>query len=665
MASNLKVTLGVIDNATKTLNKVTGEFDKFGKNITSGLKKTAVAGGAAFAGMFAINSLKNQFKSAMDLADGVRKMADQWGMATEEAQKWDYVARMNKTSAQALQGGFSDLAQRIYDAKNGSAENKKAFEDLNVSITDGNGNLRNQNDIIKETVLALSREEDVTKRAALAQKLLGGAGNELATILKQGEGAILDQLDAADKYGQVLSEDTMQKLEMSSDALDTLKQSFTVTSAEIMSNAAPAITFISEKMLDLSKFISEASDTWSRAWEHWFGVVEWEKTGEQVNRIQSEIKEYTEALKDNESIVARMTQLKAKGSWYDPDALEQAKQNITFIKGQIQELNRESQGLVKGTSASNSETESGTGQGATTVSDAQLKRHDKNLQKMYEDTKKWGEEQAKLHWEARQNELDEINNQHEKRREYMYADAQARFEILSESQQLLSDTRISMIESESEREIVLLDQKYDTLRTKAAGNAEALKNIEQSYAIEKNRINDMVLKNQIENSHAGMRAMSGNLETMAGEWKGFAVAYKPIAIAQATWDTYNAANAAYKSMAGIPVVGPGLGIAAATTAIGAGLANVNSIIKTKFASGTMYAPEGWSLVGEQGPELRYITQGTTIYNNRETKQMMNNSNIHVHLYDNNRNQTMELVQQIESGDSDNFIRSIKNRMQII
>ena len=134
---------------------------------------------------------------------------------------------------------------------------------------------------------------------------------------------------------------------------------------------------------------------------------------------------------------------------------------------------------------------------------------------------------------------------------------------------------------------------------------------------------------------------------------------------QATWDTYNSANAAYKAMAGIPVVGPGLGIAAAATAIGAGLANVNSIIKTKFASGTMYAPEGWSLVGEQGPELRYITQGTTIYNNRETKQMMNNSNIHVHLYDNNRNQTMELVQQIESGDSDSFIRSIKNRMQVV
>lgn len=662
MASNLKVTLGVIDNATKTLKKVTGEFDKFGKDITSSLKKTAMRGAAALAGMFAIRGLQNQFKSAMDLADGVRKMADQWGMATEEAQKWDYVARMNKTSAQALQRGFSNIAQRVYDAQRGVAMYRDSFNDLNVDITDGNGNLRNQSDIIKETVLALSREEDVTKRAGLAQKLLGRAGNELATILKQGEGAILDQLEAAEEYNQVLSEDSMVKLEYTSDELDRMNKAFKVGSAEMMASFAPAITNIVNKVTKLSEVLQNAAIGWS-----WLlGGKEFsEEQQDRLNAIGKEIKEYARLKREQEDILVRQEQNKAKGKWFDQEAIDDAENSIAFIREEIKKLNEESQKIANPFAAmAGDDGNEGSGESSTS-SNAQLKRHDKNLQKMYEDTKKWGEEQAKLHWSARQNELTVVNEQYQKTREYMYADAQARFEILSESQQLLSDTRISMIESESEREIALLDQKYDTLRTKAAGNAEALKNIEQFYAMEKNRINDMVLKNQIENSHAGMRVMSGNLETMAGEWKGFAVAYKPIAIAQATWDTYNAANAAYKSMAGIPVVGPGLGIAAAATAIGAGLANVNSIIKTKFASGTMYAPEGWSLVGEQGPELRYITQGTTIYNNRETKQMMNNSNIHVHLYDNNRNQTMELVQQIESGDGDSFIRSIKNRMQVV
>jgi hypothetical protein len=516
---------------------------------------------------------------------------------------------------------------------------------------------------------------------------LGRAGNELATILKQGEGAILDQLDAADKYGQVLSEDTMVKLEKASDTLETFNRNMKINSAEIISNFAPAIDSITDALIPATQKIGEFLKTYTSAAEisgkiiggqslesiRTDNAIDYAKTLEidkqkdylfnlrQLKLEKIEAKEAEISQKQLEVDNARNTGFKRLADARTKD-LEKLKSQLFDLEGQSLRLKN----ALKGAFATDETGTTGTTTGSDSdATNAQLKRHDKNLQKMYEDTKKWGEEQAKLHWEARQNELTVVNEQYQKTREYMYADAQARFEILSESQQLLSDTRISMIESESEREIVLLDQKYDTLRTKAAGNAEALKNIEQSYAIEKNRINDMVLKNQIENAHAGMRSMSGNLETMAGEWKGFAVAYKPIAIAQATWDTYNSANAAYKAMAGIPVVGPGLGIAAAATAIGAGLANVNSIIKTKFASGTMYAPEGWSLVGEQGPELRYITQGTTIYNNRETKQMMNNSNIHVHLYDNNRNQTMELVQQIESGDSDSFIRSIKNRMQVV
>jgi hypothetical protein len=56
-------------------------------------------------------------------------------------------------------------------------------------------------------------------------------------------------------------------------------------------------------------------------------------------------------------------------------------------------------------------------------------------------------------------------------------------------------------------------------------------------------------------------------------------------IAGATMDTFKAANGAYASLATIPVVGPGLGIAAAALAIGAGLANVKNIASQQFGGG--------------------------------------------------------------------------------
>lgn len=60
---------------------------------------------------------------------------------------------------------------------------------------------------------------------------------------------------------------------------------------------------------------------------------------------------------------------------------------------------------------------------------------------------------------------------------------------------------------------------------------------------------------------------------------------KAAAIAQATIDTYKAANAAYSAMAGIPIIGPALGAAAAAAAIVAGLNNVAQISNIKLAEG--------------------------------------------------------------------------------
>ena len=71
-------------------------------------------------------------------------------------------------------------------------------------------------------------------------------------------------------------------------------------------------------------------------------------------------------------------------------------------------------------------------------------------------------------------------------------------------------------------------------------------------------------------------SMFGSLSSILGEESK---AGKAFAVAQATIDTYKAANAAYASLAGIPVVGPGLGAAAAAAAVLAGVANVKKILE--------------------------------------------------------------------------------------
>lgn len=73
--------------------------------------------------------------------------------------------------------------------------------------------------------------------------------------------------------------------------------------------------------------------------------------------------------------------------------------------------------------------------------------------------------------------------------------------------------------------------------------------------------------------------------SMASIWGEESKVGKGFATAQALIDTYSAANSAYSAMAGIPIVGPALGIAAAAAAVVAGIANVKKIWEVDETSG--------------------------------------------------------------------------------
>ena len=87
----------------------------------------------------------------------------------------------------------------------------------------------------------------------------------------------------------------------------------------------------------------------------------------------------------------------------------------------------------------------------------------------------------------------------------------------------------------------------------------------------------------------GLNAAStalGNLSSlMSSENKKQFEIGKAAAKGQAVIDTIASAQAAYKSLAGIPIVGPGLGVAAAAAATVAGLARISAINSTSFGGG--------------------------------------------------------------------------------
>ncbi len=167
-------------------------------------------------------------------------------------------------------------------------------------------------------------------------------------------------------------------------------------------------------------------------------------------------------------------------------------------------------------------------------------------------------------------------------------DAQARA-VEEGNQQELEDTRqdfeirsLELAGNTYDAQMDSIERFYEQRKAKlmAAGLSE--QQIEEQKEAAKQRIRDTYNQRAVQ----GASKTLGDLAKAAKAFgkKGFAV-WKRLAQIQAIVDTYSGATAAYKSMAGIPYVGPVLGAIAAAAAIAAGLANVAEINKQKFATG--------------------------------------------------------------------------------
>ena len=131
------------------------------------------------------------------------------------------------------------------------------------------------------------------------------------------------------------------------------------------------------------------------------------------------------------------------------------------------------------------------------------------------------------------------------------------------------------LEEAMQSELAAIDAKYKPSDTeiikKSARTFEEMSKNEVKWA-------EMTAeeKMNIMSSTAGSLAKILGEETAAG---------KSAAIIQATIDTYQSANASYKSLSGIPVVGPVLGGIAAAAAVASGIANVKAIASTGGGGG--------------------------------------------------------------------------------
>lgn len=181
---------------------------------------------------------------------------------------------------------------------------------------------------------------------------------------------------------------------------------------------------------------------------------------------------------------------------------------------------------------------------------------------------KWTAEFFENERKRSQKKIEDLELMNKWTEEYFEKEQKRELTDIENSMIIKANNVFAVIDLEKKKNGILREQEIEDAEKTGA----SVQLINEKYAKLDKDLDEKKLKTKI-----GLASeFFNNVATIAG--KQTAVG-KAAAIAAATIDTYASATASYKALAGIPIVGPVLGFAAAAAAIAAGLLNVRQILK--------------------------------------------------------------------------------------
>lgn len=199
-------------------------WEKLGNGMKSAgelaAKAAAAIAAAAVAGGTAVVAMTTK---AGVLADDINTLSAQTGLSTEEIQKFAYASDIIDVDIETLAKSMAKLTKNMSIAKRGSGAAADAFAALGVSITDGNGELRNNQDVMTDVIASLGAMENETQRDAYAMEIFGKSAQDLNPLILGGAEALEALGTQAQDAGLILSQEALDGLNDYNDKVDVLK----------------------------------------------------------------------------------------------------------------------------------------------------------------------------------------------------------------------------------------------------------------------------------------------------------------------------------------------------------------------------------------------------------------------------------------------------------
>lgn len=180
----------------KVSNRVSGRVSGGFKNAARGAAGLAVG----FAG---IAGAKKAISTTEELAKTTLSLNKNLGLSVGTASKFGAVLKARGVDTKQVNMAFGTFSKQVEAAKKGTASASDAFEQLGVS--QGAVAKSDPYVLIQRVADGMKRLGPGTDRTAIAMKLFGRGWQSLGPLLRDGSGALNDQLALAEKYGATFS----------------------------------------------------------------------------------------------------------------------------------------------------------------------------------------------------------------------------------------------------------------------------------------------------------------------------------------------------------------------------------------------------------------------------------------------------------------------------
>ena len=235
------------DEAEKSISRTEQKAEGLGSKLGKGIK-TAAKWGAAIVGgaTVAAGALMGVATKTAATTDRIDKLSQKIGVSRQGFQEWEFILSQSGTDIEKLQMGMKTLVAQVDQADKGVGKGADNFARLGISVRDTTGNLKDQETLFNEVMVALQNMEDGTEKARLANELLGRSGSELMPLLNGATGSIDSMKQQARDLGLVIGDDAVDAGVLFTDTMDQLKRSFGAMATGIGASVFPMVQQFAE-----------------------------------------------------------------------------------------------------------------------------------------------------------------------------------------------------------------------------------------------------------------------------------------------------------------------------------------------------------------------------------------------------------------------------------